>query len=313
MLAVDDVLVDSMRGRSSTWTRIRVNLRHVAEDLRPPQGTPDPDDDPDTRMAGAACGVTKEGFSVRSQKSPSVPAGERLPVAHMCNPSGSCPFAICGNATCAGNARPACVRRSPRRPVPDAEAPTINPCPGSSDFVLPAFVPGTAAASECSAQFRQGWFVSAFSRYGVRNPASSSRRCCVKLAQTPTCCSMPELSNNPRSNEPTDPSPFLCQRKPATTQSQSRSCLTFSITRLSDSYASAVGFAITPSRPAPSNRENQSAATFRSRVAGVKWSGGSASASIDSSRLRRCSKGSARTSWLPSHSRSKKTTDAGIC
>src|SRR4029450_12224506 len=28
-LAVDDVLVDSMRGRSSTWTRVRVNLRHV--------------------------------------------------------------------------------------------------------------------------------------------------------------------------------------------------------------------------------------------------------------------------------------------
>src|SRR4029077_9639551 len=32
LLAVDDVLVDSMRGRSSTWTRIRVNLRHVPED-----------------------------------------------------------------------------------------------------------------------------------------------------------------------------------------------------------------------------------------------------------------------------------------
>jgi bifunctional non-homologous end joining protein LigD len=46
LLAVDDVLVDSMRGRSSTWTRIRVNLRHVPEDLRPPQATPDPDDDP---------------------------------------------------------------------------------------------------------------------------------------------------------------------------------------------------------------------------------------------------------------------------
>jgi hypothetical protein len=41
-LAVDDVLVDSMRGRSSTWTRIRVNLRHVPEALRPPQETPDP-------------------------------------------------------------------------------------------------------------------------------------------------------------------------------------------------------------------------------------------------------------------------------
>jgi hypothetical protein len=46
LLAVDDVLVDAMRGRSSTWTRIRVNLRHVPEAERPPQETPDPDDDP---------------------------------------------------------------------------------------------------------------------------------------------------------------------------------------------------------------------------------------------------------------------------
>ena len=46
LLTVDDVLTDSMRGRSSTWTRIRVNLRHVPEALRPPQETPDPDDDP---------------------------------------------------------------------------------------------------------------------------------------------------------------------------------------------------------------------------------------------------------------------------
>jgi bifunctional non-homologous end joining protein LigD len=45
-LAVDDVLVDAMRGRSSTWTRIRVNLRHVPEPLRAPQENPDPDDDP---------------------------------------------------------------------------------------------------------------------------------------------------------------------------------------------------------------------------------------------------------------------------
>jgi bifunctional non-homologous end joining protein LigD len=45
-LAADDVLVDSMRGRSSTWTRIRINLRHVPETSRPPQETPDPDDDP---------------------------------------------------------------------------------------------------------------------------------------------------------------------------------------------------------------------------------------------------------------------------
>jgi hypothetical protein len=46
LLEVDDVLVDSMRGRSSTWTRIRVNLRHVPEDQRPAEETPDPDYDP---------------------------------------------------------------------------------------------------------------------------------------------------------------------------------------------------------------------------------------------------------------------------
>ena len=46
LLAPEDVLVDSMRGRSSTWTRIRINLQHVPEEIRPPQETPDPDDDP---------------------------------------------------------------------------------------------------------------------------------------------------------------------------------------------------------------------------------------------------------------------------
>jgi DNA ligase D-like protein (predicted polymerase) len=35
--AVDDVLVDSMRGRSSLWYRVRLNLRNVPEDQRPPQ------------------------------------------------------------------------------------------------------------------------------------------------------------------------------------------------------------------------------------------------------------------------------------
>jgi DNA ligase D-like protein (predicted polymerase) len=46
LLAEDDVLVDAMRGRSSTWTRIRVNLRHVPEAERPAEEAPDPDYDP---------------------------------------------------------------------------------------------------------------------------------------------------------------------------------------------------------------------------------------------------------------------------
>ena len=68
LLAVDDVLVDSMRGRSSTWTRIRVNLRHVPEALRPAQETPDPDDDP-TREWRAK-------FIGRPRKSRPTPAAE---------------------------------------------------------------------------------------------------------------------------------------------------------------------------------------------------------------------------------------------
>ncbi len=45
-LLAEDILVDSMRGRSSTWTRIRINLKNVPDSLRPVQETPDPDDDP---------------------------------------------------------------------------------------------------------------------------------------------------------------------------------------------------------------------------------------------------------------------------
>jgi bifunctional non-homologous end joining protein LigD len=39
-----DVLVDAMRGRYTTWTRIRVNLEHVPEGLRPTQEPLDPDE-----------------------------------------------------------------------------------------------------------------------------------------------------------------------------------------------------------------------------------------------------------------------------
>jgi hypothetical protein len=41
-----DVLVDSMRGRSTTWTRVRVNLEHVPEAARPRQEVLDPDEKP---------------------------------------------------------------------------------------------------------------------------------------------------------------------------------------------------------------------------------------------------------------------------
>jgi DNA ligase D-like protein (predicted polymerase) len=46
-LAPADVLVDAMRGRFHTWTRIRLNLQHVPEALRPAQEALDPDQTPD--------------------------------------------------------------------------------------------------------------------------------------------------------------------------------------------------------------------------------------------------------------------------
>jgi DNA ligase D-like protein (predicted polymerase) len=39
-----DILVDAMRGRFHTWTRIRINLQHVPLDLRPAEESPDPND-----------------------------------------------------------------------------------------------------------------------------------------------------------------------------------------------------------------------------------------------------------------------------
>jgi hypothetical protein len=60
-LEVEDVLIDSMRGRSSTWARIRVNLRHVPEELRPPQETPDPDYDPATEWSNQTVTKRRQG------------------------------------------------------------------------------------------------------------------------------------------------------------------------------------------------------------------------------------------------------------
>jgi hypothetical protein len=46
LLQPADILVDSMRGRSSSWTRIRLNLRHVPVEQRPPQEPLEVDYDP---------------------------------------------------------------------------------------------------------------------------------------------------------------------------------------------------------------------------------------------------------------------------
>jgi DNA ligase D-like protein (predicted polymerase) len=61
-----DVLVDAMRGRFRTWTRIRVNLEHVPEPLRPPQEPLDPDEN----MADDWASVREAGWSGRRPPHP---------------------------------------------------------------------------------------------------------------------------------------------------------------------------------------------------------------------------------------------------
>jgi bifunctional non-homologous end joining protein LigD len=56
-----DVLVDSMRGRYRTWTRIRVNLQHVPVDQRPAQEALDPDEKTLTGWEAEGAGRKEEG------------------------------------------------------------------------------------------------------------------------------------------------------------------------------------------------------------------------------------------------------------
>ena len=65
-----DVLTDSLRGRHVSWTRIRVNLQHVPEALRPPQEALDPDGDLAADWAGVA-GPEFSGDVQRPRRRPS--------------------------------------------------------------------------------------------------------------------------------------------------------------------------------------------------------------------------------------------------
>jgi DNA ligase D-like protein (predicted polymerase) len=65
-LAPADVMVDSMRGRNTTWTRIRVNLRNVPEEERPAQEALEVDYDP---WAGYQ-GPDRSGQLARPKRSP---------------------------------------------------------------------------------------------------------------------------------------------------------------------------------------------------------------------------------------------------
>jgi DNA ligase D-like protein (predicted polymerase) len=63
-----DVLVDSLRGRFKTWTRIRVNLQHVPEAMRPPQEPLDPDEKMEEEWSGVSGEWTRRRTPSRARK-----------------------------------------------------------------------------------------------------------------------------------------------------------------------------------------------------------------------------------------------------
>jgi hypothetical protein len=69
-LQAADVLVDSMRGRFTTWTRVRINLQHVPEELRPAQEPLDPDEMPND-WTGPPKGGPDDGASPGGPDDPS--------------------------------------------------------------------------------------------------------------------------------------------------------------------------------------------------------------------------------------------------
>ena len=145
-------------------------------------------------------------------------------------------------------------------------------------------------------------------------PPAALRFAIVNDEVTPTWCSAPACvveAEQQRADQ--RPGPFLCQRKPATTQSAVRACLILIIARLPGWYRPSRGLAITPSRPAPSKRASQSTASSRSRVIGVRWIGGADAARAGARgaravRLTAC----CRRSSPSAASRSKATNDAGV-
>jgi DNA ligase D-like protein (predicted polymerase) len=68
-LEAADVLVDAMRGRFRTWTRIRVNLQHVPIELHPAQEALDPDDPLDD-WSGVTAGARPRRTPSRARKEP---------------------------------------------------------------------------------------------------------------------------------------------------------------------------------------------------------------------------------------------------
>ena len=217
-----------------------MNLRHVPEALRPPQETPDPDDDP-TREWRERKRFCEKGRVKRGDTQ--LPAGENrgqfvrrnhfeLGISAVARPLVRAPPSKMRHVPEAGALHVLISdfdhqlgpQRLPRQVL------ALAPAALAARHAMPGFTVAVTRAPPIAS--RGDWPARPRGRApGI--PPAPRRFSAVKLAHTPTCCNAPESSKSPSNSEPTAVrSPFLYHRNPATTQSQSRSCLTLSITRL---------------------------------------------------------------------------------
>ena len=141
-----------MRGRYSTWTRIRVNLQNVPEDAAARSGASRPRREDALELVG--------------------PGHLELVVAAIA--AAACPAASAGRSRRGGSGRPACGRTSPRTRARCAAAPRKGPCRRSSGSARRAC---GWIRPPAPAQSRQGWSSMAFLRSG-----SSSFTSCLRIA-----------------------------------------------------------------------------------------------------------------------------------
>ena len=226
----------------------------------------------------------------------------------------ACRGASGGTSCRAGTGPPGGGRRRPRRPARPAAAPRTGPCRGSSATSPRAGAGrGSAAPSAAhSAHSPHGWPSRAFSRSGASSSTSAARRSHVNDDVTPTWCSVPSSSKRPEQQRPdVRPGPVLVPPEPGHHAVGGALVLDLEHRPLARLVGASRRLATTPSRPAPSNRSNQSAATRGRASRGSGGPAASRSRSAASSRARRSPCGTSRRSSSPSARRSQATNEAG--
>ena len=264
------------RGRASRQPAARAGGAAAAQE------TPDPDDDPtrEWRPGRKRTKTEPMEWPRRIQRA----RRKNLPI-NSCGRHdfqlrigavgwASCRCASGGTAPCAGSARPACARMPLRPPVRGAAAPTRDPCRGSIGFgrracAAPARRCGLARPSPSTDDRRAHFHDRARGTPRVRGASPGEARADADVLQRAGS------SNRPSSSEP------ICVPLALFVPAEAGDhaiAIAFVLDLEHDALVgfvnpSTAGLAMTPSRPAPSKRRNQSAAMLRSMVAGVRWIG----------------------------------------